>query len=634
MKKRLLCSLLVLTMSFSQAAVAGATTVSDNTVVAGAEAEDETAKLPEIEVQQAEEEDAELEAETAGALFLNLPERIEAGLDCTIELMIDPSTEYSVRFVEKSSGKPSLTKSGTSGSSNTVNISIGKDDLSAVDYEVQYWASREDYASAVAHNIPIYTKDLAVRNSIRKAVNSNMSDLKVENAVYTGKAVAPNVILKDTTGDVEYALVADKDFKVTVISDNKKEMGLARVKIEGIGNYAGTLEADFDIVPQAPAITGVTCLNTSSVKVTWNKSPNAQGYSIDRKVADGSFVNVGKTGGNTTTFTDTTPGLAVGQTYYYRVQARANSAVAADKEVESVPNEIGVAVKILPAAPEVVSLENVSTTRLKLTWKKSEEADGYRVYKLENGKLKNVKYITNPETTSLTIKNLSCGYTYQYCVKAFKKDATGAKVYSNESKMIKAKVAPAMPQLVSVTSVKATENEVKWKKVSGATGYYVYRKEPGSTKWKRIANVQKGNTVTYNDKKAVTGKKYDYTVKAYTKAKVNGKTKTIYSQYDKKGINGKAVPAKTVFTMQQNTKGILITIANSEGASGYYLYRKKGDEKWNKRDVPAQSGDFTVYLDKDITAATSYQYYIVPYTQTETTRVKGTKTDTMKFTTK
>lgn len=634
MKKRLLCTLLVLTMSFSQAAVAGAATVSDNAVVTDVAAEDETAGLQEAET------DGELEAETVGALFLNSPERIEAGQECKIELMIDPGTDYSVRFVEKATGNPSLTKNGTSSStSKIVNISIGKDDLLAGDYVIQYWASREDYSSAVAKQLPVYTNDLAVRDSIRKAVNSNMSDLTVENAVYTGNAVIPNVILKETKNGTEYTLRKDVDFQIEVVSANKKDMGKAQAKVTGIGNYAGEITADFDIVPQAPAITGVTCLNTSSVKITWEKSPNAKGYYIERKAADGTFANVGQTDEKATSYIDTTAGLEVGQTYYYRVMASATYQVTTDagteeKQVYSTPNEIGVAVQILPAAPEIVSLENVSTTRLKLTWKKSEEADGYRVFKVENGQLKKIKDIKSADTTSLTIKKLSCGYTYQYCVKAYKKDAAGTNIYSNESKKIKAKAAPAMPQLVSVTSVKATENEVKWKKVSGATGYYVYRKESGSTKWKKIANVQNGNTVTYNDKKAVTGKKYAYTVKAYTKAKVNKKTKTIISQYDKKGITGKAVPAKTIFTMQQNKKGVLITIANSEGATGYYLYRKKGDEKWIKRDVPAQSGDMTVYLDRDITAATEYQYYIVPYAQTGTSRVKGTKSDTQKFTTK
>lgn len=638
MKKRILCSLLAAVMCFSQAPAVAASTVSDNAVIGMQEAEDETQEqaLTDAGAEDGANPEDEITAETAGqAIFLQVPKTIEIGMVNEMQMTITPSTEYAVRFIEKATGKKRLEKSGTSKDSSenflTMTISIGKEDLSAGDYEVQYWTG--DYDTALAAG-QIATADLAVRKSIRAEVNQDMAKPVVQNAVYTGKNVLPTVILKETVNDVEQTLVIDIDFTVTVISDNKKELGKAKAKIEGKGNYAGSFEVDYDIVPQAPAITGVESLNASSVKVTWNKSENAQGYYIDRKAADGTFVNVGKVSGTVTTYTDTTPGMNVGDTYYYRVQACATSAVEADKEVVSIPNEIGVAVRVLPAAPQIVSLENVSTTKLKLTWKKSDEADGYRVYQIENGKLKKVKDIKNPDTTSLTIKKLSCGYTYQYCVEVFKKNAVGANIYSEESKKIKAKVRPAVPQLVSVKSIKATENQVKWKKVSGAYGYYVYRKEKGSSSWRKIANVKNGSAVTYNDTKAVTGKKYIYTVKAYAKAKVNGKTKTISGQYDKKGISGTAVAAKTVFSLKQNTKGVLITIANAEGADGYYLYRKKGNDKWTKRDVPAQAGDTTVYLDRDIVAKTDYQYYVVPYSKTETGIVKGTASDTQKFTTK
>lgn len=627
-------------MCFSQAPAVAASTVSDNAVIETQEAEDETQEQAVEDADAGAEDGAGLEdgitAETAGqAIFLQVPKTIEFGMDNVMQMQVTPSTEYTVRFIEKVTGKKRLEKSGTSKDSSenflTIPISVGKEDLPVGDYLVQYWTGAYDTALAAEQ---IGTADLSVRKSIRAAVNQDMAQPVVQNAVYTGKTALPTVILKETVDDVDYILVKDKDFKVTVISTNKKELGKARARIEGIGNYAGSFETDYDIVPQAPAITGVVCLNASSVKVTWNKSANAQGYYIDRKTADGTFVNVGKVSGTATTYTDTTSGINVGDTYYYRVQAYATSTMEANKEVLSIPNEIGVAVRVLPAAPQIVSLENVSTTKLKLTWKKSDEADGYRIYKVEKGKLKKVKDIKNPDTTSLTIKKLSCGYTYQYCVKVFKKNAAGENIYSAESKKIKAKVKPGTPQLISVKSIKATENQVKWKKVSGAYGYYVYRKERGSSTWRKIANVKNGGTVTYNDTKAVTGKKYLYTVKAYAKAKVNGKTKTISGQYDKKGISGTAVAAKTVFSLQQNTKGVLITIANAEGADGYYLYRKKGDDRWTKRDVPAQSGDTTVYLDRDIVANTNYQYYIVPYSKTETGIVKGTASDTQKFTTK
>ena len=89
-----------------------------------------------------------------------------------------------------------------------------------------------------------------------------------------------------------------------------------------------------------------------------------------------------------------------------------------------------------------------------------------------------------------------------------------------------------MKTLLSVQSSKPTvtlstkngQNTIKWSKVSGASGYKVYRKTSGGS-WKLLKTV--GASVTsYTDKTPKAGTKYYYTVKAYrtdSKLTVNGK---------------------------------------------------------------------------------------------------------------
>ncbi len=97
-------------------------------------------------------------------------------------------------------------------------------------------------------------------------------------------------------------------------------------------------------------------------------------------------------------------------------------------------------------------------------------------------------------------------------------DSTGVSTYYLKAPSLKSAKG-------SKTSVKVT-----WGKVSGASGYYVYRKVSGG-KYKKIATVKGGSKVSYADKKGKKGKTYYYTVRAY---------KSRYtSAYVSKGVKGK-----------------------------------------------------------------------------------------------
>ena len=60
-------------------------------------------------------------------------------------------------------------------------------------------------------------------------------------------------------------------------------------------------------------------------------------------------------------------------------------------------------------------------------------------------------------------------------------------------------------------------------KVTGATGYVVYRKTAKGS-WSRIANIKSGSTTSYTDTKASKGVTYTYTVRAY-----NGSTMSSFN---------------------------------------------------------------------------------------------------------
>ena len=78
-------------------------------------------------------------------------------------------------------------------------------------------------------------------------------------------------------------------------------------------------------------------------------------------------------------------------------------------------------------------------------------------------------------------------------------------------------------------TVKAGNKQValKWKKVSGASGYQVYRANSKNGKYTLVASIKKGSTVSYTNKNLKAGKIYYYKVRAYRT--VNNKK--VYSSY-------------------------------------------------------------------------------------------------------
>lgn len=106
--------------------------------------------------------------------------------------------------------------------------------------------------------------------------------------------------------------------------------------------------------------------------------------------------------------------------------------------------------------------------------------------------------------------------------------------------------------LETPTLVSAAESNrkviVTWKKVTDATGYYVYRKVSGGS-WSKIATISSGSTVTYTDSSAPAGYTYYYTVRAYDSSGA-------LSDYDKTGVKA-VVPEKlTVYLNYVTTTSV------------------------------------------------------------------------------
>ncbi len=157
------------------------------------------------------------------------------------------------------------------------------------------------------------------------------------------------------------------------------------------------------------------------------------------------------------------------------------------------------------------------------------------------------------------------------------------------------------PTLSKIENVKSGV-KITWKKVSVATSYGVYRKT-GSEDWKKIATVTNPDTISYIDKKSVSGTKYTYSVRAFYNDSYSpiNKTLTIYC------LNPVKITSAT-----STSKGIKLKWDAVQGAKSYNIYRKTGSGDY-KRLTTIKDGSANSYVDTSAQKGKTYTYSISVY---------------------
>ena len=156
---------------------------------------------------------------------------------------------------------------------------------------------------------------------------------------------------------------------------------------------------------------------------------------------------------------------------------------------------------------------------------------------------------------------------------------------------------------------------MSWKKVSGAEGYYVYRRPSTGGKWTRIATV-KSPSLKYKDTKVTANTSYRYTVRAYYW--YSGKR--YLSKYKMGGVIKAAPALQKVSSVKSEKNGIRIRWKSQKKCDGYYIYRKKkgGSYQLIKK---ISGGSYTTYLDKNAQKGVSYYYVVKAYVKESYGRV-------------
>lgn len=355
-------------------------------------------------------------------------------------------------------------------------------------------------------------------------------------------------------------------------------------------------------LPKKPKLKTAESVDFNAIKVTWKKVDGASGYYVYRK-ADGEkyFKQIAEVNGNKT-FTSTDLSATTGVKYQYTVRAYRNRN---GKPYAGLYDSKGVTATACTKAPTIKSGVSTVSDKLKLTWSKVNGATGYNVYrKLENDKnYKLIKTINGNGNVEFTDSGLKCGVKYYYRVNGFR--TVDSKNYEGlGSKDYLGLTTPAQPALKSAKSLGYNTISIEWTKVEGATGYEIYRKTTGT--YSKIGTVDKQSTVTFKDEKAVTGVRYQYTVRAFYN-KDGIKRVSTYENY----IHGTAYPSNPNLTSVTSVEYNAIELKwdKADGANGYKIYRKLPSDK-NYKELITLYGQTDKYTDQTVTCGTTYQYII------------------------
>lgn len=312
------------------------------------------------------------------------------------------------------------------------------------------------------------------------------------------------------------------------------------VRIEAVDSTGKEVVAASDpvativTVPDVPKVSGLkqTDASNNSITMSWNAVAGATSYDVYRYNGYNDFTKVGADV-QATSYKDTT-GLQTNMEIRYFVlakQAVAGTSIVGQSEMPFYTSEL-VTMRTMSAKVSLLAITNYwsSLNEAVYGWSQMNAVSGYQ-FELKYGKKKLTKEVTS---TSISLKPFPKSVFVKARVRAYI-TVDGKKKYGAWSSY---KYDAATKKLTVTRSANRKKITVKWKKVTGATGYKVSIATKSDGTYKKVKTLSKKKssiTITkYGKKKLKKNKRYYVKVEYLTKS---GK-KTVTSQISTGNVNG------------------------------------------------------------------------------------------------
>lgn len=249
-----------------------------------------------------------------------------------------------------------------------------------------------------------------------------------------------------------------------------------------------------------------------------------------------------------------------------------------------------------------------ATGPVTLSW--SEAADdvtGYRVYRYDPDQDKYV-YLKSTTSRKYTDEDVTSGKTYQYKVRCYW-TIGGTNYYGNYSSVISVTTPPAKVTEVDTETRSSTYLTLSWKKVSGASGYRIYKYNTSSKSYEKVTTISKGSTVSYKITGLTAATEYQFKVRAYKKTDTGtlwGSSSSAYKDCTK--------PAQTK-NLKAATKSSAVTLTWSKvaRAGGYQIYRYNSKTKKYEKIATVKGNKTFSYKNTKLKKGSTMKYKVRAY---------------------
>ena len=288
---------------------------------------------------------------------------------------------------------------------------------------------------------------------------------------------------------------------------------------------------------------------TDSITVTWSKINGVTGYRL--------YMKNDKNWKTIETLKDTTykvKGLKAGTKYSFAVKAYISSGAFVLWSTEY--TTIDTATKAVKPS-KVTAVK--SKDKVELTWSASPGATGYCVYQKSGNSWKEV---LNTGKTKHTFDGAKASGKYTYYVQPYIETESDV-IWSDRTQVTAFDKTVKPAKLTAKQTI--TTITLSWSKVTGATGYRVYKYNSKTKKYEYLKSTT-GTSLKIIDLKS--GTKYKFKIRAYVK-----NSGTVYGQYSSVLETSTRTKTPSITDIYSKAKGkAVVKWSNVTGESGFQLY--------------------------------------------------------------
>lgn len=263
---------------------------------------------------------------------------------------------------------------------------------------------------------------------------------------------------------------------------------------------------------------------------------------------------------------------------------------------------------------------------VKLSWgKAADDVTGYRVYRYDE-KQKKYVYMKQTSGKSFTDTDVTSGKTYQYRVRCFW-TIGGTNYYGNYSSVVSATVPPAKVSDVKTQKRSSTYVTLGWSKISGSSGYRVYKYNTAEKKYESVATIAGGAEVSYKVTGLSGATTYKFKVKSYKKAE----GETVWGEAS--DAHEECTNPLKVKNLRLQTKSCAVTLKwdKTSNVTGYQIYRYNSKTKKYDKITTIKNNKTFSYKDSKLKKGTASQYKVRAYKSYNGKTYVGTCSDVTKI---